>query len=239
VLKQAPPDVRVRPTLTLTPRRAAAEALAYREHGRWAPEWVPRLYFFRRGASSSPSRTCRTIACGEPRSITASATPAPRAPWAASRSAPRRSAPTMTSGCVPRTACASARTRARFRLCRLPDRGRSRSRRHGAGGSGDRSPPRRAVALKIIAPERTRDPAAVARSGPRRARPPRWSTPHRPALRWRRVRGRRLPRDAPRAGHRPATPHRRRPARAARRRTCRLPCRERARRGACARARAP
>jgi 5-methylthioribose kinase len=47
VLKQALPYVRVAgPGLPLTPQRAAAEAHAYREHGRWAPEYVPRLLAF-------------------------------------------------------------------------------------------------------------------------------------------------------------------------------------------------
>jgi 5-methylthioribose kinase len=47
VLKQALPYVRAAgPWLPLTPRRAAAEAHAYREHGRWAPEYVPRLHAY-------------------------------------------------------------------------------------------------------------------------------------------------------------------------------------------------
>ena len=47
VLKQALPYVRlVGPEWPFTPRRAVAEARAYREHGRFAPELIPSLYAF-------------------------------------------------------------------------------------------------------------------------------------------------------------------------------------------------
>jgi 5-methylthioribose kinase len=47
VLKQALPYVRlVGPSWPFTPRRAVAEARAYEEHGRWAPEYLPKLYAF-------------------------------------------------------------------------------------------------------------------------------------------------------------------------------------------------
>jgi 5-methylthioribose kinase len=47
VLKQALPYVRlVGPEWPFTPRRAVAEARAYREHGRFAPELIPTLYAF-------------------------------------------------------------------------------------------------------------------------------------------------------------------------------------------------
>ena len=47
VLKQALPYVRlIGPEWPFTPRRAVAEARAYREHGRFAPELIPALYAF-------------------------------------------------------------------------------------------------------------------------------------------------------------------------------------------------
>ena len=47
MLKQALPYVRlIGPEWPFTPRRAVAEARAYREHGRFAPELIPALYGF-------------------------------------------------------------------------------------------------------------------------------------------------------------------------------------------------
>jgi 5-methylthioribose kinase len=47
VLKQALPYVRlVGPSWPFTPRRAVAEARAYAEHGKWAPEYIPKLHAF-------------------------------------------------------------------------------------------------------------------------------------------------------------------------------------------------
>jgi 5-methylthioribose kinase len=47
VLKQALPYVRlVGPSWPFTPKRAVAEARAYSEHGKWASEYLPKLYAF-------------------------------------------------------------------------------------------------------------------------------------------------------------------------------------------------